>query len=223
MWVAKLKIFHSDCLIIPRAKRFNVAMFCYPISEFNRKGKIYFTSVNTLQGSEKNKTEFLRDLEKDKRVNKIERNNDLFFMLDSRKPSTKHLRGYRESEIFFIKPVVVKNGFEYWEIASWDKQSLVDFYKHAKANRHTELLKLKQETLSDVYIPNVMQHLTEKQKQAIELAYQNGYYEYPKKTELRKLAQKMRVSLATFQEHLKKAENKMMSAMIERVIGKQAE
>ncbi len=78
--------------------------------------------------------------------------------------------------------------------------------------------KLKEEKLSDVYIPNIMQHLTPKQKQATEIAYENGYYEYPKKIELRALAKKMNVSLPTFQEHLKKAENKMIPALIERIM-----
>ena len=78
-------------------------------------------------------------------------------------------------------------------------------------------MKMKQEKLTDVYVPNVMAHLTEKQKQAIETAYRAGYYEYPKRTDLRQLAKRAGISLTTFQEHLKKAENKLISAQIETI------
>ncbi len=217
MWVARLKIWHEDCIIIHRAKKFNVVVMTYPIGEFRKGGRIYFTSVNTIQGREEDKEAFIKDLSEDKRVDKIERNGDMFFILNSRDPKTKHLRGYRESQVFFVKPVVQKGGFEYWEIASWGKEGVVDFYNYAKENRQTELMKMKQEKLTDLYVPNIMKHLTEKQKQAIETAYKAGYYEYPKRTDLRKLAKMAGISLTTFQEHLKKAENKLISAQIENI------
>ena len=217
MWFAKLKIWHKDCIIIHRTKKFNVIVMSYPIGNFEKKDRIYFTSVNTIQGREKDKDAYIEDLSKDERIDKIERSEDMFFLLNSRKPKTKHLRGYRESQVFMVKPVVQKGGFEYWEIASWDKEGVVDFYNYSKSIRQTELLKMKQEKLTDVYVPGIMEKLTEKQKMAIETAYSTGYYEYPKKTDLRKLAKKAGISLPTFQEHLKKAENKLISAQIESI------
>jgi len=217
MWVAKFKIFHEDCIIVPRAKKFNVIVMTYPIGQFERDGKINFTSVNTIQGKEKDKDAFIEDLTNDERIDKIERNGDMFFLLNSRKPETKHLRGYRESQIFMVKPVVQKGGFEYWEVASWDKEGIEAFYNYSKSIRQTELVKMKEEKLTDVYVPNIMQKLTEKQKQAVEKAYEAGYYQYPKKTDLRKLAAKAGISLPTFQEHLKKGENKLISAQIEKI------
>lgn len=217
MWVAKLRIWHEDCLIIHRAKKFNVAVMTYPIGEFQKGGRAYFTAVNTMQGREEDKDAFMEDLGKDRQVDKIERNGDMFFMLNSRDPKTRHLRGYRESQVFLVRPIVQKGGFEYWEIASWGKEGVVDFYNYSKSIRQTELLKMKEEKLTDVYVPNIMQKLTEKQRQAIETAYQSGYYEYPKKTDLRELAKKAKIALPTFQEHLKKAENKLISALIESI------
>lgn len=217
MWVAKLKIWHEDCLITHRANKFNVVVMSYPIGQFEKDGKAHFTAVNTIQGSEKDKDAFIDDLGKDSQVEKIERNGDLFFLLNSRDPETKHLRGYKESRVFLVKPIVQKGDFEYWEIASWDKEGVVDFYNYSKKIRQTELLKMKEEKLTDVYVPSIMRHLTESQKLALEAAYNSGYYEYPKKTDMRKLAKKTGISLATFQEHLKKAENKIVSAAIEKI------
>jgi len=55
-----------------------------------------------------------------------------------------------------------------------------------------------------------MPPLTEKQKRAFELAIEQGYYDIPKRTDLKKLSKLMKVSLATFQEHLKRAEAKII-------------
>ena len=55
-----------------------------------------------------------------------------------------------------------------------------------------------------------MPKLTALQKMALELAINEGYYEAPKKTNLRELARLSKVSLATYQKHLQKAEAKVI-------------
>ena len=51
---------------------------------------------------------------------------------------------------------------------------------------------------------------TDKQKRAFELAVENGYYDIPKRIDLRRLAKVMEISIATYQEHLKRAEAKII-------------
>jgi predicted DNA binding protein len=58
--------------------------------------------------------------------------------------------------------------------------------------------------------------LTDKQKTAIELAIKNGYYEYPRKIELKKLAKIMKVSYSTYQAHLRKAEKSLIPFFFEK-------
>jgi hypothetical protein len=53
MWVARLKIWHKDCMIIHRAKKFNVVVMTYPIGEFEKDKKAYFTAANTILEKEK--------------------------------------------------------------------------------------------------------------------------------------------------------------------------
>ena len=55
-----------------------------------------------------------------------------------------------------------------------------------------------------------MPNLTQLQKQAIELAIQQGYYRTPRKIDLRKLARIMNLSLSTYQQHLRAAEEKLI-------------
>jgi len=57
-------------------------------------------------------------------------------------------------------------------------------------------------------------NLTEKQIDALVSAYSNGYFLLPRKADVKEIAFRKQVSRTTFQEHLNKAENKIMSALI---------
>jgi len=56
--------------------------------------------------------------------------------------------------------------------------------------------------------------LTEKQIEAMLTAYRHGYYNLPRDSDVQTIAAKENVSRTTFQEHLKKAENKIMEGLI---------
>ncbi len=56
--------------------------------------------------------------------------------------------------------------------------------------------------------------LTEKQMEAVLAAHRYGYYNVPRAADVKKIATKERVPRTTFQEHLMKAENKLVSALI---------
>jgi hypothetical protein len=56
--------------------------------------------------------------------------------------------------------------------------------------------------------------LTEKQMEAILAAHRYGYYNLPRASDVKAIAAKEEVPRTTFQEHLMKAENKLVSALI---------
>ena len=60
----------------------------------------------------------------------------------------------------------------------------------------------------------VFADLTRKQIDAVLTAYGNGYYQIPRKADLQTIAATTQVARTTFQEHLKKAENKLMTALV---------
>jgi len=56
--------------------------------------------------------------------------------------------------------------------------------------------------------------LTEKQMEAVLAAHRYGYYNLPRAADVKAIASKEEVPRITFQEHLMKAENKLVSALI---------
>jgi len=93
-------------------------------------------------------------------------------------------------------------------------QELINVFENSKNVIHFEILRFEEKSIDDVYILKLFPELPKKQKQAIELAYSSGYYIYPKKTNLDKLAKIVGVSKQTFQENLKKAEARLMPLLL---------
>ncbi len=56
--------------------------------------------------------------------------------------------------------------------------------------------------------------LTEKQMEAVLAAHRHGYYNLPRAADVKAIAAKEKVPRTTFQEHLMKAENKLVAALI---------
>lgn len=107
------------------------------------------------------------------------------------------------------------DGYEHWEIAALDKRILNEFISRIKPKAiFFKLSKIMQTKLNNVYFPHAIPELTEKQKRALEIAVKEGYYSHPRKVDMRTLAKIMGVSLSTFQEHLSKAESKLIPDLL---------
>jgi predicted DNA binding protein len=67
-----------------------------------------------------------------------------------------------------------------------------------------------------LYLPldNLKTSFTEKQLKALTHAYKKGYYELPRAIRLENLAEGMEIHRRTYEEHLRKAEKKIMSYLI---------
>ena len=213
MWVAKIKLKH-DCIIGNRCESFKITLQSLDLAEKKQGNKIHTSSIHQLIGNEKNIKKFVNDLKKDKRAVHVELNGNTLFLVETakRKPVSQFIR----KNIFVTKPVVIDTrGIEHWEIASHKKEELMNFIKNVKhLIEEFELLSIKNTSLQNIYFPKVMPKLTDLQKQALELAVKEGYYETPKKTNLRALAKLSKVSLATYQKHLQKAESKVIPDLL---------
>lgn len=217
MWITKLQLQHKDCPIVTRCVKFGVIVLSYPSTWYEYKGSKYATTSCFFQDSdEKKKKAFLDDLRADKRITKIDIAGDMFTYEINLGKEGEHVMLYHTKRIFFARPVTNhSDGYEYWEVASWERKDLERFI--AALEKHMDVCNIQRfenSALDDIYVPNVMPSLSKHQKEALELAYGHGYYSYPRKVTLRQLAKKAKLSLATFQEHLRKAELRILPTII---------
>ncbi|MBS3099442.1 helix-turn-helix domain-containing protein [Candidatus Pacearchaeota archaeon] len=208
MWIAKIKLRH-DCIIGNRCRKFGVVLQSWDLNEEKKGNEVLTSSLHQMIGDEDRIKNFVMDLRKDKRTKHIEVNDNMLFLIETsnKKPVSNFTR-----KMFFIKPVIIDTqGYEHWEIASYIREELTKFIdKVEPLCCEFELLSLKNTKLRNIYFPKVLPLLTDLQKRAFEMAIKEGYYKIPKITNLRKLAKLMKVSLATYQKHLQKAESKVM-------------
>jgi predicted DNA binding protein len=61
---------------------------------------------------------------------------------------------------------------------------------------------------------SLFSNLTEKQIEALLTAHRHGYYTFPRKADAQTIAAKVKVPRTTFQDHLKKAENKLVVSLV---------
>jgi len=64
-----------------------------------------------------------------------------------------------------------------------------------------------------ISVSSVFSELTGKQVSSLLAALEDGYYQVPKKTTAEEIAMKQKVPRTTFEEHLRKAESKILRAM----------
>ncbi|MDP3734391.1 MAG: helix-turn-helix domain-containing protein [Nanoarchaeota archaeon] len=210
MWVAKFKIKHDDW-ILNKTVKYNVVARGVPLNSYVKKGKHFHTGMVFLYGSEKDKKKFITSVKNDKRVKKCSVKGSQLFVLIEGKDSIAEVF---EKSLFFIQPVLMKDGFEYWELGSWEKKLLIDFFDKVKKIATIEMLKIKRESPS-VFIQQEVPKLTDKQRKVLEWALDYGYYKYPRKVSIKDLASKVKMPRTTFQEHLRKAEERFMNLLIE--------
>jgi len=210
MWVAKFKIKHDDW-ILDKTVEHKVIARGIPLNSYRENGKSFHTGMVFLYGPDINKKNFIASVKKDRRVKNCTVKNDQLFVLIEGEDSIAEVF---DKSLFFTRPVLMKEGFEYWELGSWDKKKLIDFYQKVQKIATVKVLKLKPE-FPAVFIQQAVPKLTGKQRTALELALELGYYQYPRKISVEELAKRISIPRTTFQEHLRKAEEKVMNLVVE--------
>lgn len=204
MWKAKLRIRH-DCIFDDRCEQFKVEVSVLSFNPF-KKGIFYYTYHFgiAIGGAIR---EFFKDMRKDKRVEHLEIEGDTFFILEKRvKRSTPG--EFYTPELIYIKPVIVDtSGYETWELAAMQKDTILNFLRKVKQGKLISIQKIK---LRDIYFPRLSPDLSVGQRNALALAMKEGYYHYPRTIDLNQLAKLSKISRATFREHLRKAEKKIL-------------
>ena len=61
---------------------------------------------------------------------------------------------------------------------------------------------------------DILAVLTDKQREVMVAAFQNGYYDYPKKISSKRLCQKVNISKPTLLQHMRKAEGRILTEIM---------
>jgi len=211
MWVLKLKLAARSQLLGALAIKHKVSMTGYPLSYYKDKESLYLVAAGILFGEEARKKELIKDAKKMKEVIELEQNGD-FVITVTKQPLFSE--PVYNPKIIRPRPVIInKDGFHIWELASFDKKLLEQVLEFAGKYLDGKILSFRQEKLSGIHFTKMVHDLTQKQKHAMELAVNKGYYDYPKKIKMEDLAKVMKISYATYQAHLKKAEGKLIPSI----------
>ncbi len=123
-------------------------------------------------------------------------------------------------DLLQVFPVILEKGWEYHRIIAFRHEDLEELLQRLEKGRW--VFKILRKVPFDGFIGSsltltadaLFSDLTEKQMDALLTAYRNGYYKLPRKADVKTIASKERVPRTTFQEHLKKAENKIVAALV---------
>ena len=220
MWHLKIKYRHSDCIYSPKLQEYNVNGFFYFLGNYEKNGYTYTSALITLNGDEKNVKRYFDYLKNHKKVVTCEIYDRAIFVLAKHKSDLEVYKvGYNPVYIYPAPSYLSEDGYEIMDMASWNRKDLEDAVKSLKKNKTTtyfEILSFTRLKMKDVFVSRLLPDIAPKQEEALRLALSEGYYSFPRKINLDKLAKFSKVSKATFRENLRKAEIKTLSILVQK-------
>ena len=122
--------------------------------------------------------------------------------------------------ILKIQPTVVEDGWEYHRTVIFRHEDFDSFIN--VLDNHGFVVEVIRKAPYDGLIASsltitsdtLLSGLTERQVNAMLTAHKYGYYKLPRVTDIQTISSKESVARTTFQEHLKKAENKVVDALV---------
>ena len=150
MWTVKLVYRHEGSLVIPYAVKYNLTILGFPMNTYTEKGIAHMTVGHLILGEEKAKQKYFAAIRKNKRLKNLEIHGDLVIYSITAPLKETHMQVYLSPEIMFIKPITIKpDGWEYMEVACWDKKHLTEFLKKANKWLEVKSQSIKKEKITD--------------------------------------------------------------------------
>jgi hypothetical protein len=124
------------------------------------------------------------------------------------------------ANLLHVPPEIYEKGWEYYRIIAFRHKDLSRLLERLEEKGYVyEIVK---KVPFDGFVASsltltadsLLSNLTEKQTDALLTAYSHGYYRLPRKAPVTEIAKKKKVPRTTFQEHLQKAESKLIVSMV---------
>lgn len=130
------------------------------------------------------------------------------------------VRHIGELDILNIFPNMIENGWVYHRLVVFRHKDLEELLR--RFENWGWVYKILRKVSFDGFIASsltltadaLFSDLTEKQREAMLTAHRHGYYSFPRRAAVQTIAVKEKVPRTTFQEHLQKAEGKIVRALV---------
>ncbi|WP_290811867.1 helix-turn-helix domain-containing protein, partial [Halovivax sp.] len=124
---------------------------------------------------------------------------------------------FEEHDCLYQPPTVHRQGWEHYTVIAFDEKDIAALYDDLDADREIDVLS--KTGLEETQLPHSMlapvdqlfDGVTDRQLAALGHALDSGYYEQPRKASVSELAGRTSVARSTYEEHLRKAENKVLT------------
>ena len=123
-------------------------------------------------------------------------------------------------DLLHVLPVVYEKGWEYYRVIAFRHRDLKGLLERLEERGF--VFDVLRKVPFNGFIASsltltadaLFSDLTEKQVDALLTAYRHGYYRLPRQADIQTIARERQVPRTTFQEHLKKAENKLVASLV---------
>ncbi|MFA9425525.1 helix-turn-helix domain-containing protein [Natronorubrum sp. A-ect3] len=127
------------------------------------------------------------------------------------------VRRFERHNCVHLPPTVYHNGWEHYSVIGFDEGDVNALLAELDADREVDVLS--KTSIEERHVPHsslvsvdrLFDGLTERQLEALRIALDAGYYDQPRGASIAELAAETTVARATFEEHLRKAENKLVT------------
>lgn len=127
------------------------------------------------------------------------------------------IQRFQAHNCLYLPPTIYRQGWEHYTVIAFDEGDVRALLTELDAARTIDVLS--KTALEERQIPHsalfstdrLFADLTDRQLEALRLALDNGYYDQPRGASIAELATQTTVARATFEEHLRKAENKLIT------------
>ena len=207
MYKFSFKIRHRGCAETGLSIRFpKQYITIVDIQSKNSKIKQYFYYITGKNTEFDEIIDYLCHSRAYKSVREIERSIDTLLLLVIIEQGKNYVQDIiQKYNGFFLALHTVYEGYEYWHVGFLDKEAIESMIEKLKKMGELRTLYMGEASFAPLL-------LSTQQHNIFRYAYEQGYYQLPRKTTIAKIAKALKLNPATVGEHLLRAENKIINS-----------
>ncbi len=165
--------------------------------------------ARTEESKKEHVKEFLSKLADE--VNLLEEGEDYLFLEVSVNDKFFEQELFAKHKCFQINGVMLQDSSVVFEVGSYSRENLSRLYDELQKSANVEML-----FLGKSRFPTIT--LSTQQTTVLHLAFENGYYDFPRRINAEELSRKLGLKASTVNEHIRKAENKLVKYFLEQKV-----